>query len=475
MAPRCRTLHSLFTALPLCLSATNGRHRGREACRIVTFETQLTSSKGDITVIRKLLVLLCTLTMALSLAGMAQAGAAKKAPPTLETEAVFNDPAPGDQASQARVINRLIELVYGAAKNSKIRITMFGLQSGDEPDDKKCSEEEPDPDEPQGPDGDIDCIADRLVHALIYVHKEKGVTVQYLTDGSSHDGGDKDDPAFIKLSRQLADGTAESWARFCPDGGCIGKDSMHNKFFLFTKTLGKSWVVSNTTSNVTKTQEEMWNSGYTVVGDHPLYDRYLRYFNDLKVQMPNPNYYDDHPPNRQAMNTSYQFPRSEDKPDPIVEELDKAGCRGSSVRIGAWSLNREGLATKLHHMAFEGCEVSVLVNNMWRETCRLLVPRFPTGRTVDIRLFRGDDTKGIHQKNILLEGKVPGGTQVFTGSQNLDNPSLHLRDENFLRTQGNPEIYNQFEDNFDLMKERATVRIEDRMDCDRFEPNPNSE
>ncbi|MGY1440078.1 hypothetical protein [Streptomyces reniochalinae] len=118
--------------------------------------------------------------------------------------------------------------------------------------------------------------------------------MQRLLDGRTEHHGSRKEKPFRDLVKELGDGPGEgSWARYCGEGrssgdstgpGCIGedtkhdRDSMHNKFSLFTRTLGKSWVVSNSTSNVTPAMQEMWNSQYTVVGDHPLYDRYLGYF-----------------------------------------------------------------------------------------------------------------------------------------------------------------------------------------------------
>ncbi|MFG3256666.1 phospholipase D-like domain-containing protein [Streptomyces sp. NPDC048172] len=402
--------------------------------------------------IKRLLVMLCAAAVVIGLAGAAPAPKAPR--DELRTQAVLNHPHSADGKDD--IVEHLVELIDGAAKNSKIRVAMYEWEG-----------------------------ADSVVNALVKAHEERDVTVQVLSDRVNLDDQETPRTGFTKLRDALGKGGSGSWARYCGDEedkpttyrhACIGsslsgeESSMHNKFFLFTRTQHKSWVVSNGTSNMRPTMQEMWNSQYTEVGNHHLYDRYLTYFNALTAQKKNPNYYDEQPPEPSAKTTSYHFPRDPDGPDPVEDNLKKVRCPDTLVRVGVWKLSRLEVAAKLKELAILGCNVSIVANHITPAACEILTGGAEVGVEIpEIRTFR--EGKGTHQKNILISGNYlrPGTKAIFTGSANLDYPSLNGGDENIMRILNNDEVYEQFAYIFGEMKADAKVLVENSRDCSTIE------
>lgn len=403
--------------------------------------------------IRKLLVVLCAVAVTVGLAGATPAATAQQAAAQPRAKAVFNDPNAG-WSEKVKIFTHLQHLIEGAEKNSKIRIAMYKWESG-----KPVS---------------------GIVKALIEAHASRNVTVQVLVDKKST----VDDSAAVyrTLRENLTGG--DSWVRYCGDKdgegddqvadehACIGshevESSMHNKFFLFTRTWGNSWVVSNGTSNMTPGMRKMWNSHYTVSGDHHLYVRYLRYFKDLRAQNEDVEYYKEPSP---KTNTSYYLPISTELTDPFEGALKKITCPNTRIRIGMWAITRTEIATELHRMAAKGCEVEIIANRIDRPACETLTEGALD--TMDIRTFVTDEQHwGIHQKNMIIDGNylAPHNEAVFTGSANLDYPSIHKGDENIVRVLGQPGIYDRFSDKFEHMQSLATVPVVKAANCAEVEP-----
>ncbi|MFI0445602.1 phosphatidylserine/phosphatidylglycerophosphate/cardiolipin synthase family protein [Actinomadura sp. 6N118] len=412
--------------------------------------------------IKRILTALTAVTVLMGVTPAAEAQPSTLQAP-LRTQAVFNDPTTAE--GEVRIFRHLTELINGAARNSRIRVAMFQWL----PDDGSTSEP----------------VVAPVVDALIRAYRERNVKVQVLVDQSTIN-----EEPYEKLAAALNEVRGdESWAHHCagtnPSGArqaCIGysdeRDStMHNKFFLFTSTLGARWVVSNGSGNMGPFMAKMWNSQYTVVNNRNLYTRFKGYFEDLNAQRNerrrDPNYYAQRPPLPSILTntTSYHYPRAEG--DPFVNNLRDVRCPGTSIRIAAWSLSRTALATALRKLAEDGCTVSIIVNWMGKNACEILIPADGSPK-VEIRGASLGDRPGVHQKDVLIAGRYLGddNTAVFTGSANLNRKSLRHNDENVIRVLNNRPLYDQFLDNFEHLR-RNSPEVIDRHGpegCNRIAP-----
>lgn len=359
----------------------------------------------------------------------------------LGTRADFNDPDSKDKKERTRLRDRMKWLIEGTPSDTTIRMTQFRLRD------------------------------EQITGALIAAAK-KGVTVQVLVDY-----GTWSDPNFKKLAAELKKHEG-SWAKECgKDRSCNYDHAMHNKFTLFGATRGAKQVVVTGTANFShfdRVGAAGWNSLYTDVGNAGLFRRYGHYFDDLERVAdggaPNPNYYDQFPPEPTGDTKSYFYPRAKGsgkKRDPIVNTLDAVKCHSSwgptKIRIGMWSISRTGVAGKLSELAGRGCKVYVIVNQIQPEACERLIeyrpdpwgewplPPLPP-RRVQLKVD-GDEKRGVHTKDMAIGGwYVRNETRaVFTGSQNYNYTSLRHNDENTLRIMNNKTVYNAYVGNLSKM------------------------
>ncbi|RSN26150.1 hypothetical protein DL990_32480 [Amycolatopsis sp. WAC 01416] len=383
------------------------------------------------------------LAAALLMTGAADGqAAAASAPPQLTTRADFNTPGGG------QIVEHLRRLIDGAPANSTIRTAQFLLR--DEP------------------------ITDALAEAA-----ERGVHVQVLVNGRA-----TGHPNYQDLKNRLKKtGDEKSWAKSCADGrGCNGGNAMHNKFFLFERTLGAAAVVATGSANFSENTtggKGGWNSYYTDVGNAGLFARYNDYFTDLRKvaegATANPDYYEANPPVVTGNTKSYFYPRLKDEGNDTVENsLKEVGCLSekSKIRIGVWSLTRMKIIERLRFLAALGCTVDIVALRMTAGACETLMKGQPD--RVRLRGFKAGNEHGIHEKNMMIEGDYlkPGTKVVFTGSQNFNNPSLHENDENVIRILDNDGIYRSFVKNFEQVADAADEEIESPADCVKMLP-PN--
>lgn len=250
------------------------------------------------------------------------------------TGSVFNDPAGGDPTA---VVRQICSLVHQAQSGSRIRIAHFVI-SGD-----------------AGMD-----FATELVDA-----HERGVDVKLVLDGWQ-----VDNPAVESLRTALGtDESKRSWLHVCtglsPEGNtaaCIGTKGQHNKFYVFSRTGGKSDVVVQSSANFTDLNSTTyWNNATTFVGNSKLYDAYGSYFADLAAERRNDDYARVTDTGmRGGSVTSYFFPFATS--DPVQDFLADAGCATSTtIRVGMseWDTYRIGLAERLVELAEQGCRVRI--------------------------------------------------------------------------------------------------------------------
>lgn len=276
-------------------------------------------------------------------------------------------------------------------------------------------------------------------------------------------------------------GDAGSWAKDCGAGGCNGDNAMHDKFFLFSRTAAGSGVVATGSANLSEGSlggTGGWNSFDTDYGTSSgLYARYSMYFGDLAEVAdggaPDGDYYDTNPPVVTGATKSYFYPRAEGTGmDPVHNTLREVDCgaRQTTIRVGAWSISRPGVAELLRTRAAEGCTVDVVADRISADACTALTK--PGAGRVRIHGFPDPENSGIHQKNLLIEGHYvhDGAKAVFTGSHNLNYLSRNHNDENVLRILNDTPIYDAFVANFTQVTAAATVEATSSEQCRKIAP-----
>ncbi|MEV4759208.1 phospholipase D-like domain-containing protein [Micromonospora sp. NPDC049559] len=387
-------------------------------------------------------------------------GPARAATPT--TGAVFNNPL-GTAAEQQAIQTRLVELIDGTPTGSRIRMAMF--YAGDTP------------------------VPDALVRA-----KGRGVNVQVIFDYN--------DPAaapYASLVTALGtDLGAASWILFCPQGrGCIGNRTLgdvtslnHNKFFLFSSTLGATNVVVQSTANLYRGRDGLrgWNAALVLVGNTGIYNAYSGYFDDLKGRKVNNNYYDTGRAPVTSGNAKIHFyPRQESNGQPyndpnedtVMTALNNVACTGNTrvgtqdgtyrtiIRVNQTFISRTYLASKLWDLDNQGCYVEVVerydpssssevtsMKNLLRSTSS------GYGGPVVRYYCKDPDPVWTHSKYLQIEGKyygVPDRTITYVGSHNLSYNSLRQADETMLQLE-DTAVFEAFRANFRTVRDAPGIR-----------------
>ncbi|MGW9478400.1 phospholipase D-like domain-containing protein [Saccharomonospora azurea] len=344
----------------------------------------------------------------------------------VRTGTAFNNPAAGHPTG---VVEQICSLVKQAEPGSTIRLAHF-VVSGDAGQD--------------------------FVDELLKAHR-RGVDVQVVLDGWQDDT-----PAATALRDALGtDETRASWLHVCgnlsPEGNtssCIGTKGQHNKFYLFSRTGGRSDVVVQSSANFTDLNSSVyWNNATTIVENRRLYDAYASYFADLAREQQDDDYY-------RTVTTgmpggfvrAHFFPRAQG--DPIEEFLDEVGCDSdTTVRIGMseWDSYRVGIAERLVELAGQGCEIRIVHGPVDDDVEALLSSHDDiTARTLDDSAALPGR---IHSKYLIVEGDVAGDAdarRVLTGSPNFNHTSLRRNDEAMIMTNLR-SVYDDYRENFEQM------------------------
>ncbi|MEV5705747.1 phospholipase D-like domain-containing protein [Actinoallomurus sp. NPDC052274] len=413
------------------------------------------------------------------LAGTGGAAAAATPPSraaAVPTGVVFSTPS-GTRAQQDAIENRLIQLVNGAARGSTIQLAIYFLRDG------------------------------ALVNALINAHRSRNVGVKVVVDERNTWEPPRDTPlqpgqvrvrnaGVVKLEKALGTKiTARSFLRVCsPDGACIGTKGSpknHNKFYLFSDTLGTKNVVVQGSGNISpNTRLTNFNEAVTFPGNTALYGAYQRYFNDLAAMRKNANYYRTY--NAGAVKTFF-YPRRGATPweaatDDVYQILKNVKCTGNKkvgtsdhrtiVRVNMFELNRADVAHKLFDLDAKGCYVELIYSAMSRTAENILTAKAgkyhgPVLRcskfTYPVRDDQGRPVLGsngkpktqgafTHDKYLLIEGVYYGQKDkkiILAGSHNFSYSALRENDETLLRIDS-PALYNAYRAGFDGVRAQMT-------------------
>lgn len=371
-------------------------------------------------------------------AGAGERGAPATAPRALE-KAVFNNPYVD---SGQKIVKYLVRLIDGAADGSRIELTAF------------------------------DFADESVAKALIRAHEDRQVSVRVVADGKIVDA-----PLLKKLGAALEDDTG-SWIKVCHsasrDYACIGgnrpghKDArMHNKFFLFSRTLGASGVVVQSSANLNESSgTKMWNSAYAVA-DPDLHAVYQRYFTELAAKKKQPDYYHTEtgkpvPVGRFKVYHSPRGPEKGGKQNTAYNILGNVKCKGNTeggagddhrtiIRVATWQFSSkagEQIAQRLWDLDKKGCYVDIVASHLKDGTRKILLKKPGGYHGPEVREFEG--SPGLHEKTMLIDGNYAGDKNqkvVWTGSFNFNFKSLRENDETWLRIKST-SVHTSFKHNF---------------------------
>ncbi|GIE92011.1 Phosphatidylserine/phosphatidylglycerophosphate/cardiolipin synthase [Actinoplanes regularis] len=372
------------------------------------------------------------------------------------THAIFTDPT-GDTAAKDRIYTRLVELIDGAEAGSTISVSMYYF------------------------------YATTIPNALVAA-KGRGVKVRVVADVKTVANTASYDVLRTGLG---TDTTQASFFTTCPSGrGCIaGYDYSinHNKFFLFSRTLGVDDVVVQTTANMGGTAWRDggtgWNDALEVTGNAALFDSYTGYFGDLAAKKVNNNYYDTRVPVQAGAAKVFYYPRAGDtlygdpSEDTVMTILNNTECFGNTtvgvqsdgthrtiIRVTVTEFALDYIADKLVALDKAGCYVLVNLrydpDNTYQTTAlkSLLAKTTDKYNGVIVRYYCDSDPIWIHSKNFSIEGKYYGKGDrkiVWTGSLNWKGGSLRGSDEVMLQME-NPEVHAAYAQQYNAVAAAAT-------------------
>ncbi|WP_431974908.1 phospholipase D-like domain-containing protein [Micromonospora haikouensis] len=364
-----------------------------------------------------------------SLAAAALLAPATPAVATVTSGAVFNNPTVASQ--QYAIVEHVQRLIQGAASGSTIRVAMYHFT--------------------------LTRVSNDLSAAY-----DRGVNVRVVVDSQS-----RSYPAVTGLIAKLGTNrAAASWVTVCTtDRACIGNLNtpiMHNKFFLFSDTLGSTNVLVQSSANLTNDNaERYWNNAVTIVGNTAVYNSYVTYHGDLAAQVKNNDYYRT---TSSGTAKSYFFPRAgtTQDTDTIYNMLNEnVTCEGNTstgtetgrtiIRIGMWHFSRNPIATKLRELADQKCWVEVVYTETDTDVRTIL-----SGHD-RIKLYQITGDYIVHSKYMLIEGTYDGQKDTkwaVTGSHNYSNAALRENDEALLRIQS-ATIHDQYRSNFWNLRDAA--------------------
>jgi phosphatidylserine/phosphatidylglycerophosphate/cardiolipin synthase-like enzyme len=383
-----------------------------------------------------------------------------RADTTVVTEAVFNDPTVvgGGTAIQ----NKIVSMIEGTPAGERIRMSIFYA------------------DDPTIPNALAAAHARGVNVQVIFDHRETGLA-----------------PWSTLAAALGTDPAASSWLMACPaNKGCIGTRTLgsvnalnHNKFYLFSSTGGSTDVVVQSSANLHDGRDGLkgWNNALILVGNASIWNDYNAYFEDLKAQQSNINYYDTRVPVQSGSAKVFHYPRKETSgasayedpaEDTIYTILSHVDCFGNSVvgtqdgthrtiiRVAMDIFSRDYLATKLWDLDNAGCYVEVAetydMSSALQVTSmkNLLKATSSAYHGPVVRYYCSGDTIWIHSKYMQIEGQyygTPDRKIVWTGSHNWSTNSLRQADETILQLENGP-VYDAYTANFRSIRDSSTIR-----------------
>ena len=349
------------------------------------------------------------------------------------TGARFNNPL-GSPNQQRRLLTQLIRAVDHTPRGAVIRMAVFSFA------------------DPQTAD------------ALIAAHR-RGVRVRLIVSGNH------EYPAMVRVRKALgSDPGARSFTVYC-SSSCRGTaGQMHAKYFSFRRTGASRWVTMIGSVNVTRNNaENQWSDLYTVAEDHDYFRAYLRWFSQLRRDIPRD---DPYVVKTVGAHEIHFTPLGLDQhPDPVLEALDPVVCetrRGdldpdshdpdqvvrTAVLVSAYAWNGERgkrVAREVAALVGAGCRVRVFYGTGTGAAVRAIL----TNNGAKLRTS-SQDRVTTHEKMMVVSGAYGGQLQTtvaWTGSHNWSSRALH-RDDLIVQIQ-NTSVAEEYASGFRRMWRRA--------------------
>ncbi|MFU8850146.1 phospholipase D-like domain-containing protein [Micromonospora sp. SL1-18] len=353
----------------------------------------------------------------------------------------FNVPA--DDATRDRTIeDEIVALADGVPAGSYIRGAMYSWSSP--------------------------VVADALARAAA-----RGVVVRVVLDREGEGGVnlDRTNAAIQKLRAAKLDDLVfcgTSSASVAGSSACIANHTNsinHNKFFTFSTSGTMKRVVLITSQNLTFSQNNLFNNAVVVHEDYDLYDHFTRYFNVMRAESKNNNFFsaaDGYYKSPTTGVTVYHSPRaSGDTVENVLSYVTtfESGCI-VEVAQASFTNPRTAVASELLRIARLGCQVRVVYGTMGDRVYSIL----RGSSNVQLKKYWDAETTNydgrvvtVHSKYLVVKGNyngTGGRTIVFTGSHNLSGPSLVDHDETFVKVE-NPGVSAGYRANFATLWSRA--------------------
>ncbi|GAB2955089.1 hypothetical protein GCM10027280_49350 [Micromonospora polyrhachis] len=395
---------------------------------------------------------LVTVTTAVAApAGVAEAAETPEMAATFSAYTRFNVPA--DNGTRDRTIeDEIVALTDAVPTGSYIRGAMFSWTSP--------------------------VVAEALARAAA-----RGVVVRLVIDreGAGNVNLDPANAAIRTLKAANLDDLVfcgSSSSSVTGSSGCVANFSNsinHNKFFTFSTSGTKKRVVLLASQNLTFSQNNQFNNAVVVHEDYDLYDHFTRYFNEMRAQRKDNDFFtaaDGYYKSPNTAVTLYHSPRaSGDTARNVLSYVTRyeSGC-SVEVAQAMFTDPRALVATELLRIARLGCQVRIVYGSMGADVHGTL-----RGSTnVSMKKYydaESDNYDGrvvtVHSKYLVVKGNyngTPGRTIVFTGSHNLTGPSLRNHDETFVKIE-HPTVSADYRANFATLWSRAKCVNPDNGSC----------
>ena len=391
----------------------------------------------------------CALTATLSV-GASGLAVAAPAPVAAEVEPAvaafsaytrFN--IPGDDGTRDRTIeDEIVSLADGVPSGGYIRGAMFSWTSPP--------------------------VADALKRAAA-----RGVIVRLAIDREGAGGSNQasDNVAVSTLKGAGLDDITwcgSSSASVTGSSGCIANFSTsinHNKFFTFSTSGSVKRIVLQTSQNLTFSQNNLFNNAVIIQEDYDLYDHFTRYFNELRAETKNNDFYastEGYYKSPDTAVTVYHSPRATGDTVQSVLSYVTQFESGCTVEIAQASFTdaRQAVANELLRIANLGCKIRIVHSGMGSAVHNILAgsPNITMKKYYDAETSNIDGRiLEIHSKYLIVKGNYNGSagrTIVFTGSHNLTGPSLTTHDETFMKLE-QATVSANFRSNFATLWSRA--------------------
>ncbi|MET0496503.1 MAG: phospholipase D-like domain-containing protein [Actinoplanes sp.] len=350
---------------------------------------------------------------------------------------------PGDDGTRDRTIeDEIVSLADGVPSGGYIRGAMFSWTSPP--------------------------VAEALERAAT-----RGVIVRLAVDREGADGSNQaaGNVAVSTLKGAHLDDITwcgSSAASVTGSSGCIANFATsinHNKFFTFSTSGSVKRIVLQTSQNLTFSQNNLFNNAVIIQEDYDLYDHFTRYFNELRAETKNNDFYASTEGYYKSPGTAvtvYHSPRATgDTVQNVLSYITQfeSGC---TVEIAQASFTdaRQAVANELLRIANLGCKIRIVHSGMGSAVHDILAgsPNVTMKKYYDAEAGNIDGrVLEIHSKYLIVKGNYNGSagrTIVFTGSHNLTGPSMTTHDETFMKIE-HPTVSANFRSNFATLWSRA--------------------